>query len=277
MPKFLYVAKKGPKEEVKGSVEAENKNAALHRLTAMGYFPIFIEQEDIDRPTSFVSTIPGFKKVNIHDLSIFTRQMADLLEAGLPLVKSLSVLEKQTENRYLKDVIGDLRDFVKDGNTLSSSLKRHPKVFSELYVSMVHSGEVGGSMESVLLRIAEFQESQEELTAKVRSAMIYPALMASVGIVTILVLITFVIPRIVSMFRDLNQSLPIPTVILLNISDFIRDFWIIILGAFLLIYLAFRRLLGTHEGRLMADRIKLSTPILGQLILKTEIARFTRT
>lgn len=132
-------------------------------------------------------------------------------------------------------------------------------------------------MENVLLRIAEFQESQEELTAKVKSAMIYPALMASVGIVTILVLITFVIPRIVSMFKDLNQSLPIPTVILLNISDFIKNFWFIILGAFLLIYLAFKRLKSTREGRLAMDRAELSFPVFGPLVLKTEIARFART
>ncbi|MBU4375982.1 MAG: type II secretion system F family protein [Candidatus Omnitrophica bacterium] len=277
MPKFTYVAKKGPKEEVKGVIEAENKNAALHRLTTMGYFPISIEQEDINRPTSFVGTIPGFKRVNIHDLSIFTRQLADLLEAGLPLVKSLTVLEKQTENRYLKSVIADLRNFVQDGNTLSASLKRHPKVFPEIYVSMVRSGEVGGSMENVLMRIAEFQESQEELTSKVKSAMVYPALMASVGVVTILVLITFVIPRIVTMFKDLNQSLPTPTVILLNISNFIRDFWFILLGAILLAYLAFKRLAAIHDGKMAMDRFKLGVPVLGQLILKTEIARFTKT
>ena len=277
MAKFIYVAKKGPKEEVKGSIEAENKNAALHRLTAMGYFPISVEQEDIERSASIVSTIPGFKKVNIRDLSIFTRQLSDLLEAGLPLVKSLSVLEKQTENRYLQSVINDLRDHVQGGNPLSSALTRYPKVFSELYISMVRSGEVGGSLENVLLRIAEFQESQDELTAKVKSAMIYPGLMATVGFTTIIVLITFVIPRIVAMFKDLNQSLPLPTIILLNISDAIKHFWFILLGALLLIYLGFKRLNSTHEGKMVIDRLKLKTPMLGQLIVKTEIARFTRT
>ncbi|MDP3789081.1 MAG: type II secretion system F family protein, partial [Candidatus Omnitrophota bacterium] len=277
MPKFIYIAKKGPREEVKGSIEAENKNTALQRLAAMGYFPLSIEQESIEASASIVSTLPGFKKVNIHDLSVFTRQLSDLLEAGLPLIKSLSVLEKQTENKYLRSVIGDLRSHVQDGNPLSSSLKKHPKVFSDLYVSMVQSGEVGGTMENVLLRIAEFQESQEELTAKVKSAMIYPALMATVGITTIFVLITFVIPRIVSMFKDLNQSLPLPTIILLNISDFIKHFWFILFGGLLLIYLGYKRLGASHEGKMFLDRFKLSMPLLGPLVTKTEIARFTRT
>lgn len=277
MPKFIYIAKKGPQEEVKGSIEAENKNTALRRLAAMGYFPLSIEQESIEASASIVSTIRGFKKVNIHDLSIFTRQLSDLLEAGLPLVKSLSVLEKQTDNKYLRRVIGDLRGHVQDGNPLSSSLKKHPKVFSDLYVSMIQSGEAGGTIENVLLRIAEFQESQDELTAKVKSAMIYPALMAIVGVTTIFVLITFVIPRIVSMFKDLNQSLPLPTVALLNISDFIKHFWFLLFGGLLLIYLGYKRLEASHEGKMFLDRLKLSMPLLGPLTAKTEIARWTRT
>ncbi len=276
MPKFIYVAKKGPKEEIKGVIEAENQNAALHRLTAAGYFPVLIEEEDINRPTSLAGVIPGIKRVNIRDLSIFTRQLSDLLEAGLPLIKSLFVLEKQTGNRYLRNVIADLRSFVQDGNTLSSSLERHPKVFPGLYVSMVKSGEAGGGLESVLLRIAEFQESQEELMAKVKSAMAYPALMACVGAVTIFVLIAFVIPKMAAMFNDLNQSLPLPTVILLDISNFIRDFWFVFAGGVLLIYLAFRRLVSSREGRMTVDKLRLGFPLWGQLILKAEIARFTR-
>lgn len=277
MPKFIYTAKQSPKEEIKGALEAENKNAALRRLTAMGYFPISIEQEDEGHPASFACAIRGFKKVNIHDISIFTRQLADLLSAGLPLVKSLAVLEKQTEQRRLLSVIADIRDFVQDGNALSSALKRHPKIFPELYVSMVMSGEAGGSMENVLLHIAEFQESQEEIASKVKSAMIYPALMASVGAITILVLITFVIPRIVSMFKDLNQSLPLPTLILLDISNFIKNFWFILLGTALLIYLAFKRLANSHDGKAVMDRFKLAVPVFGQLTLKADIARFAKT
>ena len=277
MARFIYKAKKGPREEITGSIEAENKNAALHKLTAMGHFPISIEQEDIEQTALRKNPFLRFRKVSVRDLSVFTRQLSDLLEAGLPLIRALSVLEKQTANRFLQSVIGDLREFVQDGNPLSASLQKHPRIFSGLYVSMVRSGETGGSLENVLLRLAEFQESQEELNTTVHHAMAYPALMAIVGTVTIFVLITFVIPEIVSMFQDLNQTLPLPTVILLNISYFIRDFWWILVGICLLIYFAFARITKTHEGKLFMDRLKLAIPVMGQLILRAEIARFSRT
>lgn len=277
MARFIYRAKKGPKEEVGGSIEAENKNAALRNLATMGYFPIFLEQEDIEQAVLRKNPLLRFRRVSIRELSVFTRQLSDLLEAGLPLVRALSVLEKQTPNRFLQSVISDLRDFVQGGNPLSASLQRHPRIFSDLYVSMVKSGETGGGLENVLLRLAEFQESQEELNTTVRRAMAYPALMAIVGAVTIFVLITFVIPEIVSMFQDLNQTLPLPTVILLNISYFIRDFWWILVGGCCLLYFSFIRIAKTHEGRLIIDRLKLNFLIMGQLTLRAEIARFTRT
>ena len=277
MPRFLYRAKKGPREQVSGSIEAENKNAALHKLTSMGYFPISIEQEDVEKSTVRTKLLSLFKKVAIRDLSVFTRQLSDLLEAGLPLVRALSVLQRQTENRYLQSIITDIKEFVRDGNSLSSALERHTRIFSNLYVSMVRSGETAGNLENVLLRLAEYQESQEELNTKVHSAMAYPALMGTVGLVTIFVLITFVIPKIVAMFEELNQALPLPTIILLNISNFIRKFWVILTGGILLIYLAFKRFVNTPEGKFAADRVKLTFPIMGQLILRSEISRFSRT
>ncbi len=277
MPRFIYRAKKGPKEEVSGSIEAENKNADLHKLTAMGHFPISIEEEDIEQAALKKSPFLRFRRISVRDLSVFTRQLSDLLEAGLPLLRTLSVLQKQTVNRYLQSVIGDLKDSVQDGNPLSTSLQKHPKIFSGLYVSMVKSGETGGSLENVLVRLAEFQESQEELNTTVRQAMAYPALMAIVGTVTIFVLMVFVIPKIVTMFQDLNQTLPLPTVILLNISYFMRDFWWVLVGVASLIYFAFLRIAKTHEGRMIIDRFKLAFPVMGQLILRAEIARFSRT
>lgn len=277
MGRFAYKAKSGSKEEVSGYIDAENKNAALYRLTSMGLFPIVIEEEKADQVVSHKNPLARFKRVAIRDLSIFTRQLSDLLEAGLPLVRALTVLEKQTENRYLSRIIGDLKGEVQEGSPLSDALQKNPKIFSGLYVSMVKSGETGGSLENVLLRLAEFQEAQEELNSTVRQAMAYPALMAVVGIITILVLITFVIPKIVSMFQDLNQTLPLPTLILLNISHFIRNFWWALAGAFFLIYFVFVRIKKTREGRLFIDRTRLSIPIMGQLILRAEIARFART
>ncbi|MBL7071967.1 MAG: type II secretion system F family protein [Candidatus Omnitrophica bacterium] len=277
MARFAYRAKKGPREEVSGHIDAENKNTALHRLTAMGLFPVSVEEEKPEHAAMHRNPFARFKKVAIRDLSIFTRQLSDLLEAGLPLVRALTVLTKQTESRYLRGIISELRDAVQEGNPLSEALERHPKTFSSLYTSMVKSGETGGSLENVLLRLAEFQETQDELNNTVRRAMAYPALMGLVGAATVFVLITFVIPKIVSMFQDLNQTLPLPTVILLNISHFMRDFWWVLAGACFLLYFTFARVAKTREGRLLIDKTKLSIPILGQLILRAEIARFART
>ncbi len=276
MARFKYTAKKGPKDVVTGFLEAENKNAALHQLTGMGYFPLSIAKEDVHEGREGMRFFGG-RKVAVKDLSIFTRQLADLLEAGLPLVRSLSVLEQQTENRYLRAVVTDLRSVVQDGNPLSDALSRHTAVFSRLYVSMVRSGETGGNLENILLRLAEFQEKQDELTTTVRGAMAYPLLMAGVGILTIFVLVTFVIPKIVSMFQDLNQSLPLPTVLLLNVSYFIRDFWWVLIAAGFILYFAAVRVTKSDEGKFAIDRVKLSVPLFGQLILRSEIARFART
>ncbi|MEA3305485.1 MAG: type II secretion system F family protein, partial [Candidatus Omnitrophota bacterium] len=226
MVKFVYRAKKGPGEGISGSIEAESRDAAFHKLASMGYFPLSVEQEDAEKPDVRTKFLSLFKKIAVRDISIFTRQLSDLLEAGLPLVKALMVLQRQTENKKLRNVIADIKEFVQDGNHLSSALKRHPGSFSSLYVSMVMSGETAGNLESVLLRLAEYHESQEELNTKIRSAMAYPALMGTVGLATIFVLITFVIPKIVTIFQELNQALPLPTVILLNISGFIRKFWL---------------------------------------------------
>ena len=275
--RFTYRAKKGPKEEVSGSIEAENKNMALHKLAAMGCFPLFIEEENIGQPALQKNPFLRFRKIAIGDLSTFTRQLSDLLEAGLPLTRALSVLEKQTENRLLRSIIEDLGDSVRSGNPLSVSLEKHRRFFSNLYISMVRSGETSGSLENVLLRLAEFLEAQEELNTTVQRAMAYPALMAIVGTATIFVLMVFVIPKIVSMFQDLNQVLPLPTVILLNISYFMRDFWWALAGIGLLIYFAFLRILKTLEGKLVIDRFKLSIPLMGRLVLRAEIARFART
>ncbi len=276
MARFTYRARKDSKEEIQGVIEAENRNAALHKLSEMGYYPLSIEKEDVAQLAEKQVFLP-FRRVSVRDLSIFTRQLSDLLEAGLSLTRALSVLQKQTGNALLQKVIGDLRDSVQDGNPLSASLQKHPRIFSPLYVSMVRSGEEGGSLENVLIRLAEFQEAQEDLNTTVSRAMAYPALMAVVGVTTIVVLMVFVIPKIVDMFKDLNQTLPLPTVILLNISYFIRDFWWLIAGLILICYFVFARAVKTREGKLAIDRLKLTVPLIGQLALRAEIARFSRT
>jgi len=277
MARFFYKAKRGPAEEVSGRIEAENKDMALHKLTAMNLYPISIAEEDIGQSSFQNKALLHFKRVSIKDISVFTRQLSDLLEAGLPLVRALTVLNEQTASSQLRAIIGDLKSSIQDGNTLSESLAKYENVFSGLYVSMVRSGETGGGLERVLIRLAEFQEAQDELSTSVKRAMAYPALMATVGAATVFILITFVIPKIVSMFQDLNQTLPLPTAILLNISGFIRNFWWIIIGFVMLGYFLYSRFTASGEGRIFLDRLKLKIPVAGQLVLRAETARFART
>lgn len=276
MPKFLYKAKDGPKKIIEGSIEAESEQAALSKLTKIGYFPISIKIEKVGEISSS-QKFYLFKKIKLHDLAIFTRQLADLLDSGLTLANALRIIHDQTENKFFKSILSSIRNQVEEGVPFSEAIKLHPKIFSKLYISMSRSGETGGMMGEILNRLADFAETQEQLENKVKAALAYPAVMASVGIVTIFVLITFVIPKIVGMFEDLGQALPLPTTILVNVSDLVINYWYLLLSAIALFVIFFARLKKTKEGQLYIDRIKLGFPVFGQLINKAEIARFSRT
>ncbi len=276
MPRFTYKAKQGPKKIVTGVIEAESEQAVVAKLGRMGFFPIAISKhtaENIDAGKRIIL----FKRIKLHDLAVFTRQLADLLDSGLTLANALRVIHNQTENKYFKLIIADIRDRVEDGMPFSEATKLHPRIFSKLYVAMAKSGETGGALEVILNRLAEFAETQLQLENKVKSALAYPAVMASVGIITIVVLITFVIPKIVGMFEDLGQALPIPTAILVNLSDFTVDYWPFLLSFIVIAIILYKRVARTKEGKLYIDRMKLGMPIFGALISRAEIARFSRT
>lgn len=276
MPVFVYKAKKGPTEIVQGTIEAVTETSALMKLTKAGFYPISIQKEGAGQDSGS-RIVSFFKRVKLHDLSVFTRQLSDLLDSGLTLLNSLNVIYQQTENKFFKSIIRDIRDQVRDGRTFSDALKRHPEVFSNLYVSMARSGETGGMLEDILTRLANFSEAKERLQTKIKSALAYPAIMAIVGLITIIVLIAFVIPKIVSMFEDLGQSLPVPTAILLAISDFTVSYWYIIIGFLVLFFFIWSRISKTKEGSLAIDGFKLTLPIIGDLARKSEIATFART
>ena len=277
MPKFIYKAKKTPKEIIENTIMADNKAAAIEKISKMGYF--ILSLEEYGKSEKSKETKRGFfrKRLNIKDLSNFTRQLSDLLESGLSVVRSLDILYQQTENKNLKDVIADTRDFCIDGNPLSAALSKHPEVFSNLFVSMVRSGETGGALEKVLKRLSEFQEKQLDLETRIRSALAYPILMSIVGGMTIVVLLTFAIPKMVTMFGDLGQKLPLPTVFLIKISAFTKGYWWLILLGFFAVFFMLAKLYKTNDGKLLIDKFKMRAPIFGDLIKKAEIAQFSRT
>lgn len=273
MPVYIYKAKNGPKEIVEGSITADSSDAVISRLSAQGYFPISIKEKTEGRAAISVKKI----KISKKEVGVFTRQLADLLDGGLTLHQALDTLTRQTENKSFSKVIMDIRDKVKEGNSLSDSLQDYPRIYDPLYVSMVRSGETGGMLDSVLVRLAEFSEKEQELRGKVKGALTYPFFLASFGVLTVGVLIIFVVPKITNIIKDFGQEMPLPTKILMSVSHFMVGWWWVIGIILILIIFVLFQQQKSAEGKLILDKWKLRLPILGKLISMRELSRFSRT
>ena len=218
-----------------------------------------------------------FKRVHTKDLCILARQLATLLRAGMPLVPALSALVEQLRGDTLAEIMQQVADSVNAGSTLADALKKHPSVFSNLFVNMVAAGEMSGTMEDVLLRLAEMLEKRVNLMGKVKSAVAYPAMMVVVAVGVVVFLLSFVVPSITEIFLEMNRTLPWPTRMLISTSSFIRTYLLLIAIIVCAGFCGIRFWLRTKEGRLFVDRSKLNIPLFGKLFLKLEIARLTRT
>jgi type II secretion system protein F len=268
--------KKGPAEVIEGHIDAETEYTAISKLSQMGYYPIRVERENAEFAQKGFGPSFFTGRVRVRDMAIFTHQLSDLLGSGLTLLNALNVLYEQTENRYLRSVVQDVMAQVRDGAPLSEALSKYPKVFSRLFTSMVHAGEIGGVLEDVLKRLSMFYEKEEEIKAKVQSAMAYPLLVSVVGAFTVFVLLSFVVPRLTAIFTEFDQILPLPTRILIKISNFFAEFWWLVLAfAALVIFLALR-INKTKEGKLWLDRLILNIPVVGEFMKKVEIGRLTK-
>lgn len=277
MRNFRYKAKDSRKEMITGILEAETEQEALAKLSQRGYFPLSIEREEVSSEAQTDPLFLGFfTRIRRRDITFFTRQLADLLESGLTLMRALDVLLEQTENRRLQQILSDLVSRVRDGKSFSDALALYPKVFSNLYVSMVRSGEVGGLLSEVLARLADFGEKEEELRAKVRAALAYPILILFVGMATVAVLLIFVVPKLVSLFQEVGQILPLPTRILVELSQGLVHYWWVFLSMVVLSVFLLRRGRLSKGVRLAIDGVKLRLPVWGPLIKKVEIASFAR-
>ncbi len=218
-----------------------------------------------------------FKPVRTKDLCILARQLATLLRAGMPLVPALSALVEQLQGDTLAEIMQQVADSVNAGSTLADALKKHPSVFSSLFVNMVAAGEMSGTLEDVLLRLAEMLEKRVNLAGKVKSAVAYPAMMVVVAVGVVVFLLSFVVPSITEIFLEMNRALPWPTRLLISTSTFIRTYLLLIAIIVCAGFCGIRFWLRTKEGRLFVDRSKLKLPLFGKLFLKLEIARLTRT
>jgi len=277
MPKYIYKAKKGPHDIIEGAVEAKTYNSALRHLSSMGYFPISVHEEAA-RLEKRLGAFPFVqKKLRTTELSMFTRQLSELLSSGMPLLPGLQLLGQQSGNKQLQAIIADLIKSIQGGSTLSEGLAKHPRTFSNFYMNITKSGELGGKMEHSLDRLADFLDKEEEMISRIRQAMAYPLLMCAVGFLTIILLITVIIPRLVVMFEDAGQALPLPTLIVMSISDFMLKYgWLVVLSIGVVVF-TIKRAASTIEGRRKLDRIKINLPLLGAMAQKVEIARFSRT
>ena len=271
MPKFTYKARKDTGELANGQIDAENETTAFTRLSEKGYYPIEI------KPLQLSPALQPLVKIRPTDIGLFTRQLSNLLESGLPLLRALNVLSEQTTNLRFKSVIESLSAVVKQGGTLSEACTKYPKIFSQFYISMLRAGEIAGNLEAVLSRLADFNEQQEEIKTKVSTALAYPAILAAVGSLTILILIVFVVPRLTTMFEEMSQILPLPTRILIGLSEFFKAFWWLLAALVGLVIFSWMRQRGSAGGRRAIDNFKLKLPLLGELIKKREIGRLTRT
>lgn len=266
-------------KSVGGIIDAESPRLARQKLRADGVFPTEVVEEKEQKASLSreISIRDLLQRIGTQDISVMTRQLATLLKAGLPLVTSLNALADQVENPKLKKTITQIRESVNEGSSLAAAMEGFSRVFPDLYVNMIRAGEASGALELVLFRLAEYLEGQVRIRNRIRGALIYPAVMTVVGFVVLGVLFTFVVPRFVTIFQELEQALPLPTVVLIGISDFVRAYWYLLLLFLAAAAYGLARYRKTPKGREFFDRIVLKIPIFGRLIMLGVVIRFTRT
>ncbi|GAB4334020.1 MAG: type II secretion system inner membrane protein GspF [Candidatus Abyssubacteria bacterium] len=278
MPVYEYTAINSVRKRVKGVLDADSASAARAKLREMSLLPVEVEEaRAVAKPTREIALSDILARPKTADIALFTRQLAVLLQAGMPLVDALNAVLEQVESKGLTKVVYDLKETISEGAALSAALSKHRRYFPALYVNMVKAGESSGALEIVLFRLAEYMEKQLKLRRRVTSALLYPCLMTVVGFGILFFLITYIIPTITKIFQQVNQALPTPTVILINVSSFIRDYWLFMLAAAALAVLGINRYFATEAGGAVWDKLKISLPIFGKLNRKMAVARFART
>jgi len=298
MPRFTYIALDSRGQESTGLVEAVSTNEAIGQLRQAGYFPTNVYEEGkgggrdgkaakraakaarISQPRERKGIVLfQRKKVKPKILMIFTRQLATLIDSGLPLLRSLNVLAKQERDPVLKNTINKLADSVQGGSTFSESLAQYPIIFNDLYVNMVKAGEVGGVLELVLTRLAEFQEKAAKIKNKVAAAMVYPLIVMTMAVTIMGFLLVFIVPKFEAIFHDMlgGKPLPIITTFVITVSRFVQGHWLVILALIFAAVAGYKFANRTPRGKSTIDGAKLRFPLFGDIIRKTAVSRFTRT
>jgi type IV pilus assembly protein PilC len=270
MPTFTYTARAVNGDLKSATIDAPSRDDVIKQLRQLRLNVVKIDEGTANRRKRGGS-------IKMRDIVIFTRQFSTMINAGLPLVQALDILAQQSENPALKDVTRQVVFDVESGNTLADAMRKHPKAFTELYVNMVAAGEAGGILDTILMRLAVFMEKNDALVRKVKGAMIYPAVIISVAAIAITVLLIFVIPTFQTMFESANIALPLPTRIVIGLSHALKTYWYILAGAIIATFVSVKKYYQTASGKLTIDRNLLKLPVLGDVLRKSAVSRFTRT
>jgi len=279
MPVYEYTALDGSGKSVNGIIDADSPVAARQRLRSSGIFPVNVKETSSsprDLRSGPVSVSALLKRIKPWEVSVATRQLSILLGAGVPLVASLDALILQITNPLLKKTMAQVKESVNEGNSLAYAISNRPRIFTNVYVNMVRAGEASGSLDVVLDRLADLGEHEQALRGRFKAALAYPVFMFFVGSLVLFFLITFVVPNITQIFREMHQTLPVPTVVLINVSNFLKSFWWLILLVTVSGIVIIRQLKNTPKGRYVWDEVKLRIPILGPINNKMAVARFGR-
>ncbi|MBN2256168.1 MAG: type II secretion system inner membrane protein GspF [Deltaproteobacteria bacterium] len=281
MPVYEYRALNDRGKKVKGIIDADSLIAARQKLRETSIFTVDLKEStagDKEEATEKQSIASLFARVSFREVTTTTRQLATLLNGGLPLITALSALLSQITNPLLKKTMAQVKEDVNEGKSLGQSLSRYPQIFSPFYVNMVRAGEASGALDIVLERLADVIESQQALRGKIKAALAYPVFMFFIGAFVLFFLTTFVIPKITGIFEEMHQTLPGITVFLISISSFLKLYWLFIVIFMISVFFVLRYCVKkTTRGRLMWDRVKISVPLFGPLLQKLALARFSRT
>ena len=276
MSTFVYTALDPNGKTIKGKVEAENEQLLLSKLHEQRYHVLSVSETRAGAAKVSVTKTSG-KKVKLNSMVIFSRQLATMIDAGIAIVRCLDILEGQTKEPALRAVIGQCKKDVKGGLSLTDAFSKHPNVFSRLYVNMVKAAETGGILDKILERLSGFLESEQEIRGKIKSAMIYPILVLVFATIMVIVMFIVVLPRFKEIFESMNVEMPPATKALFAMSDFLTGYWYILLGMIIAGFFGYRWYSSTEKGAWRIDMLKLKAPVLGELVQKMAISRFSRT
>jgi len=291
MPKFNYIALDAQGKETTGVVDVEDTNSAVSRIKEMGYFPTSVTEagDKKKRRAAVGAKATGLRKFNFNItlgsgvktqvLTTFTRQLATLIDAGLPLLRGLRTLEKGEKNPVLKKAVRGISEAVEGGSTFSEAMSQYPKIFNKLYVNMVKAGEVAGALETVLNRLAEFQEKAAKIKSKVKAAMVYPSVVLGIAMIIVSFLMVVIVPKFQEIFNEMLEGEPLPplTLFLLAISNAMKHHALEVIGAGIVLFILIKMVAKSQKGAYLLDAMKLRAPVFGSLVRKVSIARFTRT